>query len=448
MGGISDDLGRRDDLGEPAAVTNDTSDLGSSTKQFRRGYISEINAVLFAKQTQQLYGGWLAVSKNAGTFGSAVLSGDAIDFGQAMTLNQFVLVRALDSAGVITEEYIKVGALYAGTSYNVTRNLSGAGAKNWPAGTPYQVRGVAGDGWIELNAFDTPRMSIFSQGSAYNNSSELIRIGHLTGMPNGSSGIGIYAGDATNYFRWDGSTFKVVGAGCLIDGSGITLGSGPSAFDAAGSLKFNRETSFGAGAANVLGLWTQSSGGAYQDLVLENYADRGGLGGAGSAKSSVYIKATGWSSGASPGTPTTTTQIRVRSEIGVSDVAITADTASVSGGLTVGQFLRVASRIDPAQITANQNDYNPTGLSTAFLVAINSDAARDLTGLAAQANGHLIWLWNGGAFGITLKHYNAGSSAANRFYIANGADLVIRPGGSVLLYYTATGTPVWSVMGA
>jgi hypothetical protein len=93
----------------------DTSDLGSSTKQFRRGYISEINAVLFAKQTQQLYGGWLAVSKNAGTFGSAVLSGDAIiDFGQAMTLNQFVLVRALDSAGVITEEYIKVGALYAG----------------------------------------------------------------------------------------------------------------------------------------------------------------------------------------------------------------------------------------------------------------------------------------------------------------------------------------------
>jgi hypothetical protein len=56
---------------------NDTSDLGSSTKQFRRGYISEINAVLFAKQTQQLYGGWLAVSKNAGTFGSAVLSGDS-----------------------------------------------------------------------------------------------------------------------------------------------------------------------------------------------------------------------------------------------------------------------------------------------------------------------------------------------------------------------------------
>jgi hypothetical protein len=107
-----------------------------------------------------------------------------------MTLNQFVLVRALDSAGAITEEYIKVGALYAGTSYNVTRNLSGAGAKNWPAGTPYQVRGVAGDGWIELNAFDTPRMSIFSQGSAYNNSSELIRIGHLAGMPNGSSGIG------------------------------------------------------------------------------------------------------------------------------------------------------------------------------------------------------------------------------------------------------------------
>jgi hypothetical protein len=312
----------------------DTSDLGSSTKQFRRGYISEINAVLFAKQTQQLYGGWLAVSKNAGTFASAVLSGDAIiDFGQAMTLNQFVLVRALDSAGVIAEEYIKVGALYAGTSYSVTRNLSGAGAKNWPAGTPYQVRGVAGDGWIELNAFNTPRMSIFSQGSAYNNSTELIRIGHLAGMPNGSSGIGFYAGDATNYIRWDGTNFKVVGAGCLIDGSGITLGSGVGAYDASGSLKFNRDGAFGVGAANVFGLWSQSSGGAYQDLVLENYADRGGLLGVGAAKSSVYIKATGWASGASPGTPTTPAQIRVRSEVGVSEVAITADTISASSGL-------------------------------------------------------------------------------------------------------------------
>lgn len=51
------------------------------------------------------------------------------------------------------------------------------------------MRGVAGDGWIELNAFDTPRFSVFAQGTLYNNSVEGIRIGHLTGMPSISTGI-------------------------------------------------------------------------------------------------------------------------------------------------------------------------------------------------------------------------------------------------------------------
>ncbi len=188
----------------------DTWDLGSATKLWRQGYISQLNAVLFAKQTQALYGGWLAVTKNAGVFAAAVASGDTtINFGMAMTLNQFVLARAADTGGSVTEEYLKVGTLVSGTTYNVTRNLSGAGAKNWPEGTPFAVRGVAGDGWLELNAFDTPRMSLFTQGSLYNNSTETIRIGHLTGMPNSSSGIGAYMGDATNYFRWDGTHFTV-----------------------------------------------------------------------------------------------------------------------------------------------------------------------------------------------------------------------------------------------
>jgi hypothetical protein len=313
----------------------DTSDLGSSTKQFRRGYISEINAVLFSKQTQQLYGGWLAVSKNAGTFGSAVLSGDAIiDFGQAMTLNQFVLVRALDSAGAITEEYIKVGALYAGTSYSVTRNLSGAGAKNWPAGTPYQVRGVAGDGWLELNAFDTPRMSIFSQGSAYNNSTELIRIGHLAGMPNGSSGIGIYAGDATNYFRWDGSTFKVVASGCTIDTAGITLGT-PAAFSNGSALKFQRAGGNGYGqAGDVLGLASVAVSSDTR-LTLENTIKGIGATFSGnSGKSRVSLIATGWdSTPPATGSATTPATVEARSEIGVSRITLDAgDDVTLTGG--------------------------------------------------------------------------------------------------------------------
>jgi hypothetical protein len=204
----------------------DTSayNIGSSTRLWNHAYFAQIDATLFSKSTQTLFGGWLAVTKNAGTFAVAVASGNTtIDFGQAMVANQFVIVRGTDTGGSVTEEYIKVLTLSAGTVYNVTRNLSGGGAKNWAKGTPYAVRGVAGDGWLELNAFDTPRMSIFTQGSLYNNSTETVRVGHLTGMPNSSSGIGIYMGDSTNYFRWDGSAFKFVSATATIDSTGVTV---------------------------------------------------------------------------------------------------------------------------------------------------------------------------------------------------------------------------------
>jgi hypothetical protein len=202
----------------------DTYDLGDVQKNWRIGYISQMTAVLFIKETQTLYGGWLAVTKNAGVFPAAVASGaTTIDFGQSMTLNQFVLIRALDTGGAVTSEYLKVGSLVSGTTYNVTRNLSGIGAKNWPTGTPYAVRGVAGDGWIELNAYDTPRLSIFTQGSLYNNSVENVRLGHLTGMPNGSTGIGAYIGDATNYFRFDSTNFRVKTAGIQLDDTGLYI---------------------------------------------------------------------------------------------------------------------------------------------------------------------------------------------------------------------------------
>jgi hypothetical protein len=348
---------------------NDASDLGSATKQFRRGYVSEINAVLFSKQTQQLYGGWLAVSKNAGTFKQAVLSTDtAIDFGQAMTLNQFVLVRAADASGVITEEYLKVGALIDFTYYNVTRNLSGAGAKNWPANTPYQVRGVSGDGWIELNAFDTPRMSVFSQGSAYNNSSELIRIGHLTGMPNSSSGIGAYMGDATNYFRWDGAALTLVSAGCTIDASGITLGT-PTAFTSTSAMKFNRVTTGGFGqAGDVNSLHAEAQIGApYTTFIsLENTIKGlgGGSGGA-SGDSRVSLIATGWNN-AGAGSSRTQASLYVESGSAGSICSITAASTGLSGALSVGGGQIAFPAVQNPSAGANTLDDYEEGTFTPF----------------------------------------------------------------------------------
>jgi hypothetical protein len=258
----------------------DTYDLGSPTKWWRFGYLSQLNAVLFTKETQSLYGGWLSVNKNAGVFAAAVGSGDTtINFGQAMTANQFVVVRAADTGGTITSEFIKVVSLSSGTTYNVTRNLSGIGAKNWAMGTAYAVRGVAGDGWLELNAFDTPRMSVLTQGSAYNNSVETIRIGHLTGMPNSSSGIGSYMGDSTNYSRWDGTTLTIVSANVTINSSGLTLGDSSSfaSYVTSSALKFTRPTSSQYGqTGDRYGVYNIANGSRRQHDRRQH--DRGGQG--------------------------------------------------------------------------------------------------------------------------------------------------------------------------
>lgn len=113
---------------------------------------------------------------------------------------------------------------------------------------------------------------------------------------------------------------------------------------------------------------------------------------------------------------------------------------SVSGELSF------AGVISPAQITANQNDYNPTGLATSAIVRINSDAAgRQITGLAGGTEGRFIMVTNVGAFDIVLKDENAGSSASNRFGF--GADVTIGPKKMVVLVYDFTSSRWRAVSG-
>jgi hypothetical protein len=157
----------------------DTYDLGSATKLWRKGWLSELDAVLFAENTVSVIGGWLMVAHNEGLIpvGQDVGSGDAtIDFGQAMTVGDFVIFRA-----ALQVEYVSITSLSAGTRYNVTRDLDGTGANAWPAGSVYVVLGQTGAGRIELNSNATPRISLITQGATYNAQTELIRIGDLNG---------------------------------------------------------------------------------------------------------------------------------------------------------------------------------------------------------------------------------------------------------------------------
>ena len=177
----------------------DTYDLGTSLKLWRKGWLSELDAILFAQNTITLLGGWFMVTKDEGALPSDVTAiATTIDFGKAMTPNDFVLFRA-----ALQVEYMQVGTLVGGTTYNVTRNLDGSGANAWPAGSVFAVLGYNGNGRIELNAYDTPRINILTQGTVYNSQTELIRLGDLNGNWGYSSAtyglaIGEYAASKAN----------------------------------------------------------------------------------------------------------------------------------------------------------------------------------------------------------------------------------------------------------
>ncbi len=203
----------------------DTYDLGSSLLPWRTAHISELDAVVFAEETAALVGGWLIVPHDQGVLAADVaVTATTVDFGKAMTTGDFICLRAVGAV-----EYMLVGTLVAGTTYNVTRDMDGSGANDWSAGTVYLVLGQSGDGRIELNAQDSPRISVLLQGGTYNTQSEFVRIGDLNGAFGISSelygiGIGDYAGG--NYLRYDpsgGFLLRAGEGGVTINDVGITI---------------------------------------------------------------------------------------------------------------------------------------------------------------------------------------------------------------------------------
>ncbi len=104
--------------------------------------------------------------------------------------------------------------------------------------------------------------------------------------------------------------------------------------------------------------------------------------------------------------------------------------------------------IAPAQITANQNNYKPTGLSTANVLKISTDASRDITGLDSTNDGkfRLLFLVNIGAFDVVLKNQSGSSDAANRFAFAG--DITVAGDQGIQLFYDSTARRWRSIGGA
>ena len=84
-------------------LTVDTYDLGSSVKLWRKGYLSELEALLFVENSIHVEGGWFVVGHDQGTLDEDVNNTQTtVDFGKTMTVGDFVLFR-----GYLQVEYME-----------------------------------------------------------------------------------------------------------------------------------------------------------------------------------------------------------------------------------------------------------------------------------------------------------------------------------------------------
>ena len=337
--------------------TTDTYDIGSSTKLWRKGYLSELETVLFALNTVTISGARQVWGHNAGTLGAAVAAdATSADFGQAMTVGDFVEIRGLGAV-----EYFRVGANVSGTVYKIgadgsgARNLDGSGANAWPAGTPYLVLGASGDGRVEINA-DGPKLQMLAQGATYAANTEYVRLGNMrSAFGIGANdywgfGVGDYAGG--NYLKYDsngGFVLKAAAGTVIIDASGVSIPVVNESYTAASALKFlssgtlhsalyplgdgsfNLVANEGANAAtSIANVIARTTNGNYLSYVRAN-----GTGSSGQAYVQLFARDVGGSN--------TTTMYSDHTEISgsiqVSGTAYIGDTANakVTLGLTINQ---------------------------------------------------------------------------------------------------------------
>lgn len=108
------------------------------------------------------------------------------------------------------------------------------------------------------------------------------------------------------------------------------------------------------------------------------------------------------------------------------------------GSATFQSAVAYSNEIVPIALSASTNNYNPTGLATAYAVLASATTPLSITGLAAPANGRLLWVYNLAANAITLTHEDAASTAANRFIGRGNANVVLTAATGVMLYYSTS----------
>lgn len=112
----------------------------------------------------------------------------------------------------------------------------------------------------------------------------------------------------------------------------------------------------------------------------------------------------------------------------------------VFGPATLKGVVKFTGTLTPAQITANQNDYAPSGHTIASVFRLSTDASRNITGISrnSTAGGRIIKIYNIGSFDLVLTHDDAASTGDNRILCPDATNLTVTPGGCVALVYDGT----------
>lgn len=96
--------------------------------------------------------------------------------------------------------------------------------------------------------------------------------------------------------------------------------------------------------------------------------------------------------------------------------------------------------------SANQNNYNPTGLGFCNILNVNASASLAINGLAGGYEGRRMLIRNTSTdYLLIITHQNTNSTAANRFRLPNSFPAFLMPGDSMEFVYNGT-SQRWEVI--
>lgn len=118
------------------------------------------------------------------------------------------------------------------------------------------------------------------------------------------------------------------------------------------------------------------------------------------------------------------------------------------GAVTADANITLAGVISPTALASgNTNNWNPTGLATASVIRVTTNAAGStLTGITAPSVGQVIYLLNLGSGTLTLSNQSLGSTATNRL-ILGSTTVILSSGQGARLFYDTT-TQRWRFLGS